>query len=104
MRPTEDDRLATDDHSDLAWGARALDELTSFSAELADFVRGMADPLTRFDGYGERFAAALTRIRAGEGQWVAGVNVPRCQAVWMKFREDLLSTLGIARGAGQEGR
>lgn len=69
MRPTEDGRLATDNHSDLAWDARALDELTSFSAELADLVRGMADPLIRFDGYGERFAAALTRVRAGEGQW-----------------------------------
>lgn len=102
LRPTEDDRLATNDHGDPAWDARVLGELTSLSEELAVLVLGLADLLTRFGGYDERFATALAHARAGEDRWVAGVGVPSCHAVWMELHEDLLSTLGIPRGATQE--
>ncbi|MFJ9624656.1 transcriptional regulator [Streptomyces sp. NPDC101181] len=99
LRPTGSDRLAANDHSDPAWDARVLDELIMIDDELAVLVRGLADALARFGDYGERFSAALVRARAGEGQWVAGVGIPSCHAVWMELHEDLLSTLGIPRGA-----
>ncbi|MBT3153128.1 transcriptional regulator [Streptomyces sp. CHD11] len=99
LRPTESDRLASNDHSDPAWDARVLNELEVLGGELTQLVGGLADVLARFGGYGERFSAALARARAGEGQWVAGVGVPSCHAVWMELHEDLLSTLGIPRGA-----
>ncbi|MEW2065609.1 transcriptional regulator [Streptomyces sp. NPDC007346] len=104
LRPTEDDRLASNDHSDPAWDARVLDELTLLGAELTGLVGGLAETLDRFAGYDERFTAALDRTRAGEGQWVAGVGVASCHAVWMELHEDLLSTLGIARGAEEGSR
>ncbi|MEV4878954.1 transcriptional regulator [Streptomyces cyaneofuscatus] len=104
LRPTEGNRLAPNDHGDPAWDAQVLKELTSLGEELTKLVHGLAGTLARFGGYDERFAAALTRARAGEGQWVAGVGVPSCHAVWMELHEDLLSTLGLTRGADQGSR
>ncbi|SCE06699.1 MULTISPECIES: hypothetical protein [unclassified Streptomyces] len=74
MRPTEGDRLASNDHSDPAWDARVLDELTSIGAELTGVVRSLAEVLARFDGYDERFATALTHARAGED--ASGCSAP----------------------------
>jgi hypothetical protein len=99
LRPTEGDRLASNDHSDPQWDGRVLDELTVIGGELARLIDGLAALLARFGGYDDRFDAALTRARAGEGQWVAGIGVASCHAVWMELHEDLLSTLGIPRGA-----
>ncbi|MFC3989337.1 helix-turn-helix domain-containing protein [Actinoplanes siamensis] len=99
LRPAGDDRLAANDHSDPRWDGRVLDELTVIGAELTRLTGALAGVLARFGGYAERFGAALTRARAGDGQWVAGIGVASCHAVWMELHEDLLSTLGIVRGA-----
>ncbi|SCL70413.1 hypothetical protein GA0070608_4328 [Micromonospora peucetia] len=99
LRPDADDRLAVNDHSDPEWDARVLDELSALAGDLRQLVGGLANALARFGGYDERFSAALARAREGQQQWVAGVGVASCHAVWMELHEDLLSTLGIARGA-----
>ncbi|MFY1690867.1 transcriptional regulator [Plantactinospora sp. WMMB782] len=101
LRPSHGDRLAANDHGDPAWDARVLDELATLARELARVVGDLSAVLARFGGYDERFALALARARAGEPGWVAGVGVASCHAVWMELHEDLLSTLGIARGAEQ---
>ncbi|MEU4475707.1 transcriptional regulator [Micromonospora sp. NPDC023888] len=98
LRPAEGDRLTSNDHSDPQWDGRVLDELTVIGTELARLIGALVSVLGRFDGYADRFDAALARARAGEGQWVTGVGVASCHAVWMELHEDLLSTLGIARG------
>lgn len=99
LRPVEGDRLTSNDHSDPQWDGRVLDELTAIGAELTRLTGALVSALDRFDGYADRFDAALGRARAGDGQWVTGVGVASCHAVWMELHEDLLSTLGIARGA-----
>lgn len=101
LRPSQDDRLAANDHSDPQWDRRVLDELATLAGELTQLVGGLSATLARFDAYDERFSAALARARAGQMQWVAGVGVASCHAVWMELHEDLLSTLGIPRGADQ---
>jgi len=98
LRPAEGDRLASNDHSDPQWDGRVLDELTVVGGELNRLINALVGVLARFGGYAERFDAALARARAGDGQWVAGVGVASCHAVWMELHEDLLSTLGIPRG------
>lgn len=100
LRPTGKDRLAVNDHGDPKWDARVLDELSALDSDLRRLVGGLAQALARFGNYDERFSTALARARAGQGQWVAGVGVASCHAVWMELHEDLLSTLGIARDAG----
>ncbi|WP_436536057.1 transcriptional regulator [Actinoplanes sp. HUAS TT8] len=104
LRPSEGNRLATNDHSDAQWDARVLDELTALDAELTGLIAGLGAVLARLGGYDERFSSALVRARAGEQQWVAGIGVSSCHAVWMELHEDLLSTLGIPRDASRGGR
>ncbi len=100
LRPQGGDRLAANDHTDPAWDARVLDELGGLGSELRRLACDLAAALPRFGGYHGRFTAALARARTGQVQWVAGVGVASCHAVWMELHEDLLSTLGIPRGAG----
>ncbi|WP_040421055.1 transcriptional regulator [Actinopolymorpha alba] len=101
LRPKQDDRLAANDHSDPEWDARVLDELSTLARELTQLVSDLSGALARFGGYDGRFSAALARARTGEKQWVTGVGVASCHAVWMELHEDLLSTLGIPRGVEQ---
>lgn len=98
LRPTAQDRLAANDHGDPRWDARVVDELSTLAIEVEPVVDELRRALARFSGYDERFSAALSRVRAGEHQWVAGVGIPSCHTVWMQLHEDLLSTLGIPRG------
>jgi hypothetical protein len=104
MRPTPGDRFAVNDHTDSHWDARVLGELSALEQALSPLVDDLTRALVRFAGYDHRFSAALNRARAGEGQWVAGVGVASCHAVWMELHEDLLSTLGIPRNADHNGR
>ncbi|MFJ6194929.1 transcriptional regulator [Micromonospora sp. NPDC092111] len=101
LRPSQHERLAANDHSDPRWDARVLDELTTLARELTQLVGGLSAVLTRFGDYDERFSVALAHARAGRRQWVTGVGVASCHAVWMELHEDLLSTLGIPRGVDQ---
>lgn len=97
IRPAPDDRFAANDHTDVRWDGRVLDELTALGDDMAPLVGNLSAALARFGGYDERFTVALSRARAGEGAWVAGVGIPSCHAVWMELHEDLLSTLGKPR-------
>jgi len=99
LKPTDGNRLASNDQSDPQWDGRVLDELALIAGELTRLIGGLTRVLARFGGYDDRFDAALTRARAGEGRWVAGIGIPSCHALWMELHEDLLSTLGVPRGA-----
>ena len=97
LLPGQDDRLAPNTHTDPEWDSRVLDELGALRDELRPLVASLASVLARFEGYDTRFAAALDRARAGQGEWVAGTGLSSCHTVWMELHEDLLSTLGIPR-------
>ncbi|MFT3889871.1 MAG: transcriptional regulator [Arachnia sp.] len=97
LRPTAGDRLAPNDHTDPAWDARILDELSALSDALAPLVERLTSVLTRFAGADTRFDAALRRARAGQHAWVDRTDVDSCHHVWFQLHEDLLATLGLDR-------
>jgi hypothetical protein len=99
LRPRDGDRLVPNAHTDREWDAGVLAELATLDAELAPLAAELTAALARFEGYDERFSAALGKARAGRGEWVAGTGIASCHAVWMELHEDLLSTLGIERGS-----
>jgi hypothetical protein len=99
LLPGQDDRLVSNTHADPEWDGRVLDEVGTLRDELTPLVASLSSVLARFEGYDTRFTAALDRARAGQEQWVAGAGVASCHVVWMELHEDLLSTLGIPRGA-----
>ncbi|KQR17327.1 hypothetical protein [Cellulomonas sp. Leaf334] len=99
LRPTPDDRLATNDHADTAWDTRVLDELAAIEQGLTPLVDRLGRLLARFEGYDTRFAAARRRAHAGDTGWVDRTDVDSCHRVWFELHEDLVATLGIDRSS-----
>jgi hypothetical protein len=99
LRPVGQDPLAINDHANQEWDRSVLDRLAALSEQLRTLCRQLGSQLARFQGYDERFAAALARVEHGEHSWVNGPKVDSCHTVWMELHEDLLATLGVQRGA-----
>ncbi len=97
VKPTDDDRLAPNDHSDPAWDGGVLDELAALSVALAPLVERLTSVLARFAGYDTRFDAALRRAEVGQAEWVDRTTIDSCHRVWFQLHEDLVATLGIDR-------
>jgi hypothetical protein len=103
LRPTRDDTLASNDHSDIAWDQRVLGELATLGEELDEVVPSLEARLDRLGGYAKRYRAALVRAVNGEPAWVTRPRVDSCHTVWMELHEDLLATLGVDRGTEDVG-
>jgi hypothetical protein len=76
-----------------------LSTLAVLGKELRTICEELGQRLVRFQGYDDRFAAALARVGRGELYWVARPRMDSCHTVWMELHEDLVATLGIRRGA-----
>ena len=71
LRPSRDDPLAANDHTDQLWDQYVLDELVLLSDFLRLLCAGLGQRLARLRGYDDRFATALRRSQRGEHEWVA---------------------------------
>ncbi|MFI5710200.1 transcriptional regulator [Kribbella sp. NPDC051620] len=98
LRPTEDDALAFNDHTDADWDRRVVEELESLGQSLRGISHRVSAVLERLGGYDARFAAALRRVREGDGSWVDRTGADSCHTVWFELHEDLIATLGLTRG------
>lgn len=100
LRPEPGDRLAANDHSDPMWDAGVLNELSAIDRSLAPLADRLGAVLTRLQGYGVRFSAALQHAQAGDGDWIDRTDIDSCHRVWFELHEDLIATLGIDRYTG----
>jgi hypothetical protein len=98
VRPSVDDPLAQNDHSDPAWDELVLGELAALDHRLRPLVDELASALDRFGGYDVRFSTALDRVQAGDRSGVDGSGADSCHSVWFELHEDLIATLGLQRG------
>jgi len=101
IRPKPTDSLAANDHTDQRWDARVVADLHDLDHGLRPVCEQLAAALQRFDGYAERYSAALQRVDRGERSWVAQPKIDSCHTVWMELHEDLLATLGLERIANR---
>ncbi len=102
-KPTDQDPFAPNGHDDPAWDSRVLDELAALGAELVPLTNRLSGVLARFDGYSERYDAALHRAANGAHDWIDRTDVDSCHRVWFELHEDLVATLGIDRRARVRG-
>lgn len=98
IRPDRLDPMAANDHGDFAWDQRVLRSLTTIGGELRLVVGPVALLLRRFEGYADRYAAALLRVEHGQPRWLDAPDLDSVHTVWMQLHEDLIATLGILRG------
>jgi hypothetical protein len=99
IRPKPGEPMASNDHSDWRWDERVLDTLAGLARRLRPIEEQVAAALTRFEGYADRFDAALARVNRGQGKWVDEPRIDSCHTVCFELHEDLLATLGLTRGA-----
>ena len=99
IRPTRLDRMAFNDHTDWHWDERVLRTLALVGKSFTDLCGRLTECLARFDGYADRYSAALRRVDMGQRAWVDGPDRDSCHLLWIQFHEDLLATLGIPRGS-----
>lgn len=97
IRPAPGDPMAANDHTDFRWDDRVFDSLGYLDRRLRPLTDGLAAVLDRFDGYADRFSAALGRAVRGERSWVDQTGIDSCHTVWFELHEDLLATLGLER-------
>jgi hypothetical protein len=98
IRPLPGEPMAANDHADFRWDDRVLDALGTLGRRLAPLCGELAGRVARFDGYTDRYAAAMSRVERGERSFVDGIGVDSCHAVWFELHEDLIATLGLQRG------
>jgi hypothetical protein len=89
------------DHADVAYDAETIRRLAAVHEAAAPVVDDLGTALPRFARYGPRLAHALARVLAGENQWFTRPVLDSYHTVWFELHEDLLSTLGLQRGAEQ---
>lgn len=99
IRPTRLDPMAFNDHTDWRWDDRVLQTLSSVDRSFRRLCDQLAECLTRFDGYADRYSSALSKVAAGQRAWVDAHDRDSLHIVWIQFHEDLLATLGIPRGS-----
>lgn len=98
LRPSTGDPMAPNDHTDWGWDEAVLRSLAAISPAFEDVCGTLSAALRRFEGYAERYAAALSKVDGGHRRWVDAPDLDSCHTVWIQLHEDLLATLGIARG------
>ena len=98
IRPLPGAPMAANDHRDLRWDDRVLEELGSLGRRLVPLCAALSGRLARFEGYEKRYADAFARVEAGQRSWVDGAGIDSCHTIWFELHEDLLATLGIERG------
>jgi len=98
-----DGQSTVNDHSDAAYDAGVVERLARLHARVEPICDELGAALDRFSGYAPRLTHALERVRAGESDWFTKPMIASYHTVWFEMHEDLLSTLGIERGAEGEG-
>ena len=91
------------DHSDAAYDADVIEDLATLHTKVEPVCDDLGALLDRFAGYGPRLSYALIQVRAGDLDLFTKPMVPSYHTVWFELHEDLLATLGIARGSEGEG-
>jgi hypothetical protein len=98
-----DGQSTVNDHSDGVYDAGVIEKLSSLHARVEPICADLGSALDRYAGYGPRLAHALHRVRMGDTDWFTKPMIASYHTVWFEMHEDLLSTLGIERGAEGDG-
>jgi len=87
------------DHADVGYDAATIRRLGEVHEAAVPTVRALGDALPRFERYETRLADALAKVEAGQTEWFTKPLLDSYHTVWFELHEDLLSTLGLQRGA-----
>ncbi|HEY2997720.1 MAG TPA: hypothetical protein VGJ43_04045 [Acidimicrobiales bacterium] len=95
-------RTVLNDHADPGYDATVVADLADLEARAHPLCDDLAATLDRYAPYGPRLHRAVERVEAGDGDWFTKPVMPSFHTVWFELHEDLLTTLGLDRGAEAE--
>lgn len=98
LRPTPQDPLARNDHRDARYDDAAAARMFRLGEEVAGVTALLSAALPRFAVHQPRIDHAVSQIRAVRNAWVDSPELPSLHTVWIQLHEDLLASLGLARG------
>ncbi|QGG94903.1 transcriptional regulator [Actinomarinicola tropica] len=90
---------ALNDHDDVEYDESVIARLGSLHRRARPVCVELSTRLARFGRYERRLAAALDKVRDGDGGWFTQPLIDSYHTVWFELHEDLLATLGIDRTA-----
>lgn len=90
---------ALNDHADRDYDDEVVGRLAALHRRARPICTELSARLARFGGYERRLAAALAKVRDGDGAWFTQPLIDSYHTVWFELHEDLLATLGIDRAA-----
>lgn len=93
---------APNDHTDPAYDDAIVADLAVFHAGFVPVLDRFAGELPRFDRYAPRLTAALRRLQAGDPGAFARPMYDSYHDIWMELHNDVVLSLGRARGAADE--
>ena len=85
------------DHADAVYDAGVVDRLHVLHAKVEPILAALEATLDRYDGYRDRLADSLAKLRAGDTDWFTKPLIDSYHTVWFQLHEDLLNTLGMER-------
>lgn len=82
----------------VAWsdGLATVADVAGLVDEVVPILDSLVERLARFEGYRDRFAAALSRADS-DGRWVDDPGLDSVHTIWFELHEHLLATLGRDR-------
>jgi hypothetical protein len=85
------------DHTDTRYDWSVVDRLQALDERAGPVINRVARVHVRFATYRTRLRAALTRVDAGEHDWLTSPRIDSYHTVWMQLHEDVLLALGADR-------
>ncbi len=85
------------DHTDADYDNAVLARLDTVHEAVAPIIAGVAAQLPRLDSYGDKLAAALARVKAGELPWLTRPIMDSYHTVWFELHEELIGAAGLTR-------
>ncbi len=96
---TADGAQVMNDHSDAMYDGAVVDRLRALDVAVQPICDDLGAAMARFKGYGPRLGAALEKVESGADEWFTGALIESYHTIWFELHEDLLATLGVARGS-----
>jgi hypothetical protein len=87
------------DHGDEEYDHEVIEGLGQVHESARPIVADLAAALERFGCYPVRLGGAFDHVLAGETAWFTRPMLDSYHTIWFELHEDLLSTLGLERGA-----
>ncbi len=91
------DPQAYNDHSDAAFDARVLDDLSALHAGVAEWLTPLQRRLPRLAAYATRLDRAAQAARGGDPRYIASPRVDSYHSIWFELHEDLIKLAGRKR-------